>query len=54
MLGTVELRFIRRPAFIGGGRMMFSVPPEVARFVHKQQTYEVLLRPIGTIMVTYA
>ena len=46
------LTFVRRPVKItGDGRMAFTVPPEVSRLLHRDQHYQVTVRPVGTLVV---
>ena len=43
--------FVKKIAH-AGKRVSFTVPPEVAELLHPEQKYEVILRPVGTLVVT--
>ena len=49
---TGSFVFLRKSIrFSPDGRRAFTVPKEVARFLHPDQVYEVSLAPVGTIVV---
>jgi len=54
MIGSYPLVFLRRAAQHSVGRLIFTIPPEVSRFISRDQIYEVSLRPVGTMMVQYS
>ena len=54
MPGSItQISFLSHPTRFGGGRLAFTLGPNVARLISQQQMYQVTLRPVGTIVVQY-
>lgn len=46
-----QFSFVRKPVKWTNGRYVFTVPIDQSHLIHPEQSYEVIYRPVGTIMV---
>lgn len=50
---TLQLQFCRQPSMFGSRsgqkRLIFTVPPEVARLINPNQVFQITLRPMGSV-----
>lgn len=49
-----SLSFVRRPAHLSAGRLVFTVPQEIVELLEAGRKYEVTLRPVGTLSLENA